>query len=122
MRTDTQTRKDEIRYHTDDFDKAVGKFLASTVTKRWKEEFTDASTGEVLLIDRTEIIAERGKLITPDLAASLKFYAATGDISEIEVSNQRRIARSVTPQWLRPFRVNAQISREFCEAYKEAVE
>lgn len=112
MSTDNQTRKDEIRYHTSDFDRAVGKYLASPVKKEWEEELTDASTGEMITIHRTEIIAERGKAVTPELAASFKFYAAAGDISEIEVSNQRRVAQSVTPSWLRPFRVNATIGRK----------
>lgn len=110
--TENQTRKDEIRYRTEDFDRAVGKYLASPVRKEWEEEMADASTGEMITIPRSELIAERGKAVTPELAASFKFYAAVGDITEIEVSNQRRIARSVTPSWLRPFRVNAQIGRK----------
>lgn len=110
--TENQTRKDEIRYRTEDFDRAVGKYLASPVRKEWEEEMADASTGEMITILRSELIAERGKAVTPELAASFKFYAAVGDITEIEVSNQRRIARSVTPSWLRPFRVNAQIGHK----------
>ena len=112
MNTDTQTRKDEIRYHTDDFDKAVGKFLASAVVKTWQEDFTDASTGEVIKIDRTEIIAERGKYIDANLAQSLKFHVLCGDITDIEVSNQRRIAKPITPSGLYPFRVNAQVGNK----------
>lgn len=41
----TETRKDEIRYRTDDQRRMVGKFLASRVVKTWKEDFADQDTG-----------------------------------------------------------------------------
>lgn len=56
----TQTRKDEVRFRTSDIRRIVrrivGKFLASNVLKTWNEDFIDESTGEVVTIERNEIL------------------------------------------------------------------
>lgn len=104
-----QTRKDEIRYHTADFNRAVGKFLASPVLKKWNEDFTDEGTGEVVTIERTEIIMQGGTYISPELTATLNFHKMAGDIDEIEVSNQRRLAKPYKLAGLKPYRVSVEV-------------
>ena len=95
----TETRKDEIRYRTNDTRRMVGKFFASNVFKTWYlltpcyEEVLDSDTGEVISIERNDLLFEVGKYIDEETAQSISFHIQCGDITDVEVSNQRRIAR-----------------------------
>jgi len=46
--------------------KAVGRRLAARVLRTWTEDFVDEDTGEVVSIDRNEVILERDSVITDD--------------------------------------------------------
>ena len=45
---------------------AVGRTLAGTVLKSWNEDFVDEDTGEVVSIERNEVIMERETVITKE--------------------------------------------------------
>lgn len=105
----TQTRKDEVRFRTSDIRRIVGKFLASNVLKTWNEDFIDESTGEVVTIERNEILFERGKYIDDDLAQQINFSIQAEEIKDVEVSNQRRLAKANQRTGLYPFKVSARI-------------
>ena len=85
----TMTRRDATIFTVTG---AVGYYLAEDLTKTWQEDFTDGDTGEVVTINRQEMIKRRGELITPELASSLNFFIQAGDIETIRVSDQRRQA------------------------------
>jgi hypothetical protein len=104
-----QTRKDEVRFKTSDIRRIIGKYLAANVLKTWKEDFLDESTGEVITIERNEILFERGKYIDNDLATRINFSIQAEDIKEVEVSNQRRLATQNKRTGLYPFKVSASI-------------
>ena len=98
----TQTRKDEVRFRTSDIRRIVGKFLASNVLKTWNEDFIDESTGEVVTIERNEILFERGSYIDDDLAQQINFSIQAEEIKDVEVSNQRRLAApTIVPGYTR---------------------
>ena len=105
----TQTRKDEVRFRTSDIRRIVGKFLASNVLKTWNEDFIDESTGEVVTIERNEILFERGSYIDDDLAQQINFSIQAEEIKDVEVSNQRRLATPNQRTGLYPFKVSARI-------------
>ena len=105
----TQTRKDEVRFRTSDIRRIVGKFLASNVLKTWNEDFIDESTGEVVTIERNEILFERGSYIDDDLAQQINFSIQAEEIKDVEVSNQRRLAAPNQRTGLYPFKVSARI-------------
>lgn len=67
---------------------------------------------EVVTIDRYEIIENKGKLIDQDLLARIQFYITSGDIKEVEVSNQSRQATLVKKQWLNIWSVTVSILRK----------
>ncbi len=46
--------------------KAIGRQLAARVLKTWTEDFVDEDTGEVVSIDRNEILLERDHILTED--------------------------------------------------------
>ena len=98
-----ETKMDEIRYTTSDPKKMLGKYLPNSVVKTWVEDFMDADTGEVVSIDRTEVLFNRGTLITQDVLAQIQFSMAAGEITEVEVSNQRRLACEAKNTSLYPF-------------------
>lgn len=104
-----QTRKDEVRFKTSDIRRIIGKYLAANVLKTWKEDFLDESTGEVITIERNELLFERGKYIDNDLATRINFSIQAEDIKEVEVSNQRRLATQNKRTGLYPFKVSASI-------------
>lgn len=45
---------------------AIGRKLAGNVMKTWNEDFVDEDTGEVVSIERNEIVVERETELTPD--------------------------------------------------------
>lgn len=53
-----ETRKDEIRYRTDDTRRMAGKFFASNVLKTWYEDVIDGDTGEIISIERKDLLFE----------------------------------------------------------------
>lgn len=46
--------------------KAVGRKLAARVLRTWQEDFVDEDTGEVVTIDRNEILLERDSVLSED--------------------------------------------------------
>ncbi len=46
--------------------KAVGRKLAARVLKTWTEDFVDEDTGEVVSIDRNEVLLERDSILTEE--------------------------------------------------------
>lgn len=57
---------EEIMAKKKDLKAAVGRRLAARVLKTWTEDFVDEDTGEVVSIDRNEIILERDSDITEE--------------------------------------------------------
>lgn len=108
----TKTRKDAQLFTVTDPADAIGYYLAEDLTKTWQEDFTDGDTGEVVTINRREIIKRRGELVTPDFASSLIFFIQTGDVTEIKVSDQRRQAVEYNNARLKPYKVTAIINNK----------
>ena len=54
---------DEIKVTKTSLKKSIGRKLAARVLKSWVEDFVDEDTGEVVSIDRYEIILERGTVL-----------------------------------------------------------
>jgi len=104
-----ETRKNEERYVTSDPRKMLNKYLSKKVLKTWTEDFIDEDTGETVSIERNEILFERGTFIDQDLLVKIRFYMEAGDIKEVEVSNQKRIAFEQESNYLHPYIAQAEI-------------
>lgn len=104
-----ETRKNEIRYVTSDPRRMLNRFIAKKVLKTWNEEFIDESTGKPTSIERNEMLFDKGTFIDKDTLSSIQFYMQAGDINEIEVSNQKRIATELKNTYLSPYLAQAQI-------------
>lgn len=62
---------------------AIGHYLAKRAVRTWTEDFIDEDTKEMVTIDRCEVLLERGKLITYELANGLK----KDGVNEVEISD-----------------------------------
>jgi DNA-directed RNA polymerase subunit beta len=57
---------DEIEANEENLTKSIGRKLAARVLKSWNEDFVDEDTGEVVTIERNEIILERDVVLDED--------------------------------------------------------
>lgn len=85
-----QTKQNEVRFTTSEPKQMIGKFLAERLLRGWTEDFVDEDNGEVVTIERSEVIADRGQLVDAELLSSINSYLQAGDIKQVVVSNQRR--------------------------------
>ena len=58
---------EEIKCNKENLDAVVGRTLAGNVLKAWTEDFVDEDTGEVVTIERNEVILERETVLTEEL-------------------------------------------------------
>jgi len=54
---------DEIKANRENLKKSVGRKLAARVLRSWMEDFVDEDTGEVVTIERNEVILERDTVL-----------------------------------------------------------
>lgn len=90
--TRVETRKDEIRVTTRDLKQMLNKYLVHNLFRKWTENFMDQDTGEVVSIERNELILEAGTYLGKEECSTINFYMQEGSITEVEVSNQKRMA------------------------------
>ncbi len=57
---------EEIKANKTQLKKAIGRKLAARVLRKWTEDFVDEDTGEVVTIERNEIILERDMVLDAD--------------------------------------------------------
>jgi len=104
-----QNKFNEERKVTSNPREMLNKYIVKRVLKTWKEDFMDEDTGEVVTIERNEVLFDRGVFIDQEVLARIKFDMSAGDITEIEVSNQKRIAHQLESTYLHPFTAQAVI-------------
>lgn len=104
-----QTKFNEERKVTSDPTEMLNKYIVKRVLKTWQEDFIDSDTGETVSIERNEVLFDRGTYIDQEILARIKFDMSAGDIKEIEVSNQKRIAHHIENNYLHPFTAQAVI-------------
>ncbi|MDR1591727.1 MAG: DNA-directed RNA polymerase subunit beta [Prevotellaceae bacterium] len=65
---------EEIKVNKTTLKKVIGRKLAARVVKPWVEDFVDEATGEVVTVERTEVLIERETILTsahiPDIINS----------------------------------------------------
>ncbi|SMD36565.1 DNA-directed RNA polymerase subunit beta [Reichenbachiella faecimaris] len=57
---------EEIPANAKELKKVIGRKLAARVLRTWTEDFVDEDTGEVVSIDRNEVVLERDSVISED--------------------------------------------------------
>ena len=99
----TNTKYNEEKYLTSNPELMYNRYFADNVYREYGESFCDDETGEVITVQRRELLFERGaQHINGDAIAKLRFYLSSGDVKEVAVSTQRRcgiysVSGSCTP-------------------------
>ena len=57
---------EEVKVNKSSLNKVIGRKLAARVLKTWVEDFVDEDTGEVVSIERNEVIIDREVLLEPE--------------------------------------------------------
>lgn len=85
-----ESRKNEVVETTSDITKMYKKCLAERLVKSWNETFADEDTGDVVEIERHEVLFEKGVFIDSDILQEINFFMVEGSVKEVKVSNQVR--------------------------------
>ena len=100
-----KTRFNEVRLRTNDPEQMLGRYLAEYACREWVEDFIDEDSGEVVSINRKEIVEERGTKITQDVIQRLRFFAEAGELKNVLISNQLRPGYRVNSNVAAPYTV-----------------
>jgi len=101
---------DEIKVSKSGLKKIVGRKLAARVLKTWVEDFVDEDTGEVVSIERNEVVIDRETIIEND------------HIDEIVDSGAKTILLHKEDQNLQDFAIIYNtLQKDPCNSEKEAV-
>ncbi|MBD5374330.1 MAG: RNA polymerase subunit sigma [Bacteroides sp.] len=100
-----ETKKDEVKLVTSNPDEMLYKYLSKRVMKTWKEDFIDKDTGKVEQIERSSVLFEKGTYVDPDILSQICFFIEEGSVTEVEVSNQKRMSFVVSNTSLFPYKV-----------------
>ena len=92
----------EQKNTTSDLNELKGKYIAERVCKKWTEDFVDPKSGEIVTVERGEILFERGAVITPNVLSEINFYLSAGDIESIPYSDQCRTASELAANYNHP--------------------
>src|SRR5438045_6117935 len=63
--------EDEVKGDKKTLSKYVGRRLAARVLRTWVEDFVDEDTGEVVSIERNEIVMERDTVLDEEAIATI---------------------------------------------------
>lgn len=64
-------------------------YTGERVLKSWTEDFADKDTGDIISIERNEVLFDRGMPLN-DIYSELLFHMQSGDVSTVLLSNQCR--------------------------------
>ncbi|MDI6034009.1 hypothetical protein QLS91_13085 [Flavobacterium sp. LB2P84] len=92
------TKFNEIVIRTSVFEEMKGNYTAERLLRTWDEDFVDEDTGNVVTIQRNEILFDRGVLMDNDVLSQINFYLQSGDIKDVLASNQKRTGLAVKNQ------------------------
>lgn len=85
-----RTKHEEVIKTTSDLSEMKDLYLAERLYKGWEEDFVDEDTGQVVTIQRKEMLYEKGTLLDMNTLSELNFHLQAGDFTEVKVSNIKR--------------------------------
>lgn len=107
-----ETKKNEVRELTSDISRMKGKYLVYDLKRSWREDFLDEGSGEVVSIERKELIYERGTLLQAEELSRIQFFMNEGSISEVEVSNQKRMSYEFKNTYIYPYMAQVDVENK----------
>ena len=85
-------------YETSKPEEMLGKYLARPVVKKWMEDFVDEETGDIVPVERTEVLFDSGVEITQDVLVKLRFSMEAEGVESVWVTEQPPIVKRETAQ------------------------
>ena len=113
MTSKIQTKKNETIITTSDTSQMHKKYLVNNLFRTWMEPFVDSDTGEIIEIERSELVLERGTYLDVDQLAVIQFHLQAGDVKEVTVSDQKRLGHFGTAWGLIPWQVTVQLGKKY---------
>lgn len=89
------TKHEQTIITTSNIEEMKGFYLAERLFRTWNENFVDEDTGESVEIQRKEHLFSKGTLLDSEMLSQLNFFLQSGDIKEVQISNQQREAQRV---------------------------
>lgn len=83
-------------YETRKPEEMLGKYLAKNVVKKWTEDFKDEDTGEIVSVERSEILFDSGTEITQDVLVKLRFSMDADGIETVCVTELPPVVKRET--------------------------
>ncbi|CAA7196839.1 hypothetical protein [Chryseobacterium potabilaquae] len=90
MKEKLETKHQEKRFFTSQLEEMKDLYLAKRLLRTWNEDFVDEDSGEVVSIERNEVILDIGAHLDHHNLQIIDFHLSAGDINGVEVSNQKR--------------------------------
>ncbi len=85
---------EEVAVNKKNLQKNAGRKLAAKVLKTWTEDFEDEDTGEVIPIERTVPIVDRGEILDDDTIAKICDTDVKNILLQKDEANFRKILRT----------------------------
>jgi len=79
---------EEIKVNATNLKKSIGRKLAARVLRTWVEDFVDEDTGEVVSIERNEVLIDRETILTQDHLQAITDSGASTILLHREDQNQ----------------------------------
>lgn len=113
MTSKIQTKKNETIITTSDTSQMHKKYLVNNLFRTWPEPYVDSDTGEIIEVERSELVLERGTYLDVDQLAVIQFHLQAGDVKEVTVSDQKRLGHFGTAWGLIPWQVTVQLGKKY---------
>ena len=86
-----KTKFNEKTFETSSLDEMKEKYIAERVLRSWSEDFADEDTGEVVSIERHEVLFDKGTFLDKTTLSELNFYLTSGDVKSVKVGDIQRL-------------------------------
>ena len=115
MNTETKIKTVQTRHNEEIIlattpEEMFGKYAAENINHVWKEDFVDEDKGEVVTMERKQLIFERGTYFDNRNIDSVRFHFEAGEFSQALVSNQCRIGNEIDHWGLQTYKVKVSIN------------
>lgn len=104
-------RPEDVPHHmTSDPHEMLGKYMTGRILRTWTEDFVDEDTGDLVPIERSEVVMEyKDEPLNRYDISQLTFYLQSGEIKGVDVADiPIHILKRVKPRNVYPFSVTFQ--------------
>lgn len=105
-----QTRHNEVLLLAKTPEDMFGMYAAENIYHVWNEDFKDQDSGEIVSVERKQLLFERGTYFDNRNIDTVRFHFDAGELTEALVSNQCRIGNEIDHWGLQAYKVKVSIN------------